>query len=648
MSVLSIGRAAISILPLREKSGLSAEQETAGTYAQAITILVRLLGYADSDAGMLWPTGYINLAQETGLSNGVSLSSGSSITRAQAVLLFCNLLEAAKKDGTYFVASLGTVTKSVILLDNAALSTDGYTAILTSSGTYKTSAVFSDNMLGLRGTLVTDSAGKAILFIPDRNSGTKITALSAESTWVQDKNSKKYFIASGTPAYTADGTTTWSNLWLSVKSGNVLTLQFTAAGSVEAVYLHTSSSSSVMVAKNEVKGNPFSAIITGTDYTIYKNGAEATVSDIRRYDVAEYNKAANALRVNDVRLTGYYENAYPNASYPESITVMGHKFEVLPSAAEDLSAFNIGSAVTLLLTEGGRVAGVVSPAAARGNAVGIVKSWSESSASVELLDVIDASTGKALTLSGVPSSKINLLGELVSVVNDQKGYIGLSKLSGNSVTGAISTTGYTLGTVSISRAVKTYDRVGKSALLKVDFKALAQSQISASQILYTHTDYAGKIDIIVLNDVTGDCYSYGFVKSDVEQDSSEFGTTYNKVISVTNSTGTAGPVLGGNSMSDGDIGGIAVSIDGRTLAGSATLTKVTGVSRTAFFERDGKTYVTLSNAVFEVSDKAQYWNNAADVWFNSLSEARAFAAALTVYYDRAPELGGKVRFVSAG
>ena len=81
-----------------------------------------------------------------------------------------------------------------------------------------------------------------------------------------------------------------------------------------------------------------------------------------------------------------------------TITVLGHEFNVLPSALSSLSEFDIGDSITLLLTGDANpaVAGVVSSSSARTNAVGVVTDCSTSSATVKLL-------GSNLELSGNPN-----------------------------------------------------------------------------------------------------------------------------------------------------------------------------------------------------------------------------------------------------
>jgi hypothetical protein len=49
---------------------------------------MRMLGYTDADAGMMWPDGYMSLAFDVGLTEGISSSWTAPITRAQAAHLF--------------------------------------------------------------------------------------------------------------------------------------------------------------------------------------------------------------------------------------------------------------------------------------------------------------------------------------------------------------------------------------------------------------------------------------------------------------------------------------------------------------------------------------------------------------------------------
>ena len=57
------------------------------TYGEAVTILVRILGYGDSDVGMVWPDGYLAKADELEITEGLNLTANYTITRGQAALM---------------------------------------------------------------------------------------------------------------------------------------------------------------------------------------------------------------------------------------------------------------------------------------------------------------------------------------------------------------------------------------------------------------------------------------------------------------------------------------------------------------------------------------------------------------------------------
>lgn len=606
------------------------------TYAQAVTILLRLLGYTDEDAGMLWPNGYLALAADIGLTDGLNLGASSKLTRAQAAHLFCNLLAANRKDGTSYLTCFGSVQENLVLMNNHATYGDGSRAIETSAGLCKTEQDFADSLVGLRGKLVTDSDGNAVLFVPNSGRSTTITVDELDATWVRDTNGKRHTIPGATPAYTNRSSGTWASMWITVRQGMQLTIYWTDSSDASGVYIHSADADSVMVVRNEPGKDPFSRITGGDrDYQVYKNSVPATLDDVRRYDVGSYDRTTKTLRVSDMRISGYYESASPNRTAAESVTILGHKFEVLESAQADLASFDLGDQITLLLTEDCRVAGVVSATTVRGQAVGVVTGWSASKAEVTLLDMVDGKTGEYLVVSGKPGSKANLLGELVSVSGPERGSLSINVLAGNSISGDLNVAERRLGSTPLSPAVRIFDRVGKSAVHQELLSDLSQAVIASSRVRYARKNFAGQIDVLVLNDATGDGYTYGMIYSEDD------------TIILKNGKGGLGPIESSYLVSSGKPGGIALTADGSGIASVTKLPYEEKVDRTAFYEEDDHWYVTIRGEAVRVSDEVACYNRVTDGWFETLDEARAYSANLTVFYDRAPDQGGKIRVVRA-
>lgn len=240
------GHVNLAVRKLRLINGLpdgTFAPDKAVTFGEAVTILMRLLGYTDADAGAIWPDGYLNLAAGAKLTEGLSLSGTGSITRAQAAKLFVNALSAAKKDGGTLADGIGTVRSTVIVA--------------------------------------------------------------------------------------ADGSD---------------------AG--------------------------FAALAGRGDYLIVRSGMVVTADALRKNDVAYYDETSNTVRVGGTCVAAYYLSAYPSAEKPEKIRLSqlsggddGY-LEVLPGARSAMAACRTGEVVTLLLTDDGKVAGVVSDGSAQSTLVG--------------------------------------------------------------------------------------------------------------------------------------------------------------------------------------------------------------------------------------------------------------------------------------
>ena len=384
----------------------------------------------------------------------------------------------------------------------------------------------------------------------------------------------------------------------------------------------------------------FERLTDSTNYAIYKNGALATAADLRQYDVATYDASNNAIRVSDTRLTGYYSNVEPNLESPTKVTVMNHEFSVLPGAADSLSSFKIGQQVTLLLTEDNQVAGAVDPSKARGNAVGIATSVSKESATVKLFCGLEIKGNPHLSDSSVGQYD----GQLVRVTSYQKGdQISLSRVTSGSVRGDFDVAGRKVGDKPLAGNVRIYDKVGNSPLVSVKLSDITKAKISAGSVLYAETNYADQVSVIVLNNGTGEAYTYGRYR--FTSGSGDENSYTNATISVEYGNGQSTDTAEcGGGYRTGDFGGLAfyTNSDGeKRVAGSAQLTKLEKVTNSAW---NGSTSVTVKGTTYAVPDSVVCYNKTTGYWC-SLSAARAFSNTVDLYYD---SIGNKIRIVVVG
>ena len=76
------------------------------TLAEGVTMVLPLLGYANTDFPGAWPAGQMAAYHTLGLDDGVSAGQDDAITRRDALYLFYNLLTARTKTGTFYLNSL--------------------------------------------------------------------------------------------------------------------------------------------------------------------------------------------------------------------------------------------------------------------------------------------------------------------------------------------------------------------------------------------------------------------------------------------------------------------------------------------------------------------------------------------------------------
>ena len=611
------------------------------TVGQAVTILLRLLGYTDENVGGIWPHGYMAVAQTIGLTDGVSGDGYTALTRGQAARLFLNLLRSDMREGGKYLDTLGTTVPNTMLVSASATGPDGRDNALQTAGgeVYQLASGKTSNGLlnGYKGTLLLNKYGKAMTFVPDALGSSRTVILASKTaTQIVDAGGVKYTLKASTPAYYNGEESDWGDVYSWLHAGMSVTLYLSEAGSVDYVFVGGGTVTAAVIVDQDRSGAGFDSLTGGmTGYAIYKNGAPATLGDLRKYDVAVYSAAENAIRVCDTRVTVYYESCYPNPAEPTTITVLnGTELTVLPTAMESLSAFKPGQRMTLLLTEDGQVAGAVDTGSgAKGNAVGIV-----SGGKVQML----CGTAKILLDAGASGE---LEGQMVRVSAGSKGKVDLSRLSGGA-SGELSVSGRTLGKTPLADNVMVF-RDGED----ISLSQLTHDRVGAGDIRYARTNWAGQVDLIVLGGSESGTVYYGVavVKRSEFQVQDENGrypgddgyvvtSKTTQTIAVEYGTGLrTEPIQNASLVANGAFVEARIK-DGR-ITSLETLTKLSNVPNSAW---SGKTAVTVGGRTYTVPEDVACYNSAAKSWL-TLSQAHGYADTANLYVS-----DGVVRVIEVG
>lgn len=538
------------------------------TVAQAVTVILRVLGYTTADVGLSYPTDNMNFAANLGLLDDINKTSDQDMTRADVATL---IMAALQLDSTNLLNSYDSRVSDIIPMsqENGVLTCFNGSSYVT----YTLDEDLPEELLEYgSGTLLFES-GKVAGFVPD---GDEI--LTWEVTGVD-----------------ADGLTLASGTSYDLDS-DVMILMDGEVDSYGSYYYLLSSASSVKVFLD--------------DY----GDVSWIMPDTYGY-------------MDGYVVTGIYESADPNLSKPETIEVAGASFDISSSVSVSFSAYDIGDRIHIYLDENGEVTKVAAYSASTNEDM------------IGILDGNSVTLTCGVTLSGTVSSSSCYDGYLVKVSQSTSGKLSVSNVS-NTTKYDLDISGMSLGSYDVSTAVQVYECVGTSAATQIALEDILIDTVDSDQVLYYHLDDNGDVDILLLDDVTGNCYTYGYIevttKTSSGLSSTDKITNYYWTIENSNDNN---PEASGNVLSskDGELAGMVVDGEDKTES-IVYLTSTGEVSRDSF--------TTSYLGGFLISDDVQVYSEMTESWV-TLEYALATSDTFEAYYDRDVEDGGQIRVIVA-
>lgn len=497
------------------------------TYGEVCTMLLRMLGYKESDIVPFWPADYIAQANALGLTQGVSIKDAKTpVTRADAATMLLNTLGTSTRsdgqEGSPLISRVSSSTvENCILLEtsetDSSLAADE--ALFYENGTLsarKTAGKLDRSLIGVYGTLVIGKKGDnvAVGVVPD-------TASRQETYEVVNAAADRIVTKTGafrpnrdTPTYLSRDSSaedsklkSLAEVWSSILPGDTLHAYYNEYGSL--ALLAVLPGTSISHANTFVYGIATSANIP-SEYKIVKNGAVIDPSGLKKYDVVTLDAANRQALVSDTRVSGRYSEGGPTVSYPQEVKVYGNSFRISDSAAAFFKDMKLKDYITLLFDADGNVAAAYPRSTVSADMQGIVTAIDEGKATVTLTN--------GITLRNMDIDKLDkptaLMGRLVSVsTNGDKAVLTRRTLSGKT-SGEWSLSDGKLGSKPVSSRVNVYEEVLSGApLSRIALSDISLAKVPSSDIRYTVTDSAGTITTVILGDVTGDSWLYGMGSS---------------------------------------------------------------------------------------------------------------------------------------
>lgn len=622
------------------------------TYEEAITMMLRVLGYTEDDFGASYPYGQIGMAESLKMTEGMQSGMGQPLTRRQVALLICNSLDTSMKSNGMDLISVHdcSIVDDVTIIagynEDSTLASD---EISTTSGKYRILDGFNNSYIGCRGDLVVKDGKYVIAFSSDGTmSSEKYVIYSILNDAIlcypegNNTNIKQIKVNSNTVCYRGSTASTYGSLSSSMEMGDTIRIRYKDNGEVDYINYNEGTLDGPVKVISDTWINNFD---TNASTKIVRDGSIVSASSIQNNDIIYYSKELNMILAYTNKVTGVYESASPSKDLPQTVTISGVSYPVEGvDAFNELSSsgsVNYGDTVTILLgRDGTKVAGVVtSNKSSAGELVGYVtgtgkKSFLNSDGTTYISYYADIVSVDGTMYTYPTSGDRSSLSANVVRARISNGEATLGTISSSGLSGYVSYADMTIGNMKVADDVKILDVLENTSVpmyVKTYMQRIDGINLTSSSVKYYKTNSANEITELVLTNVTGDMYYYGLVTLGYSSD-----------------RGYAELDIDGNaythaSSSNAYGAGVQVTASNGIVKSSNKLQSCSGVVSDLT-----TAYAEIGSVKYKLSDKVKvYIKSGTKFMLSSLNEAVNGNYKYTCYYDKTEDKGGRIRLIIA-
>lgn len=643
------------------------------TFAEAVTVLLRAMNYTTADLGDNWPYAYMVKASALGLTDGIKLGDNSYITRGDLAVVIDRALQTAMNGSTQKLISKMDIKVTDEVLVIATKNEDSSLAsneIKTGGGTYTLANTELEFTPLTKVELVLNDDGDVINF--KQTYTPKMTVTSVDSYldgvvyFENGTNSRTLGVTDSTPVYNDGTITNYSTFKNSIEEGVLVSVVYGESGSVDYLLFNTASYTEAVAIRTDIYSALASVGVTreqADNATVIRDGKAATLADAELYDVVYYLADNSTVYIYCDKLSGVYNEAYPNKANVSSVEISGNVLELETQTAayklgEKSGSYALKSKITALLGKDGKVVDIVDLNSSDVANYGILLSYSseissdisDSGQQYNYITVIngEGNTSKYKTKTNY-SERIGRVGKLSF---DDEGYATFNSLNSNgaNISGTVDKVNGKVGNNWLTRDCVILERVyapetgtGTAIAQTITLDDIPYSELSAKQVVYAVTAGSfGDISLLIVENVTKSQYTYGILTANNSRASSSSASGSYTIFS-----GGSSKTYQASFSNNIAVGTpVAMVLDGNSLASLRSMVSVkTGAKLTAI----DFTRVKVGNDVYKLGDDVQIFKrNSSGTGYTSISinDAEALVGdTVNIYAESLVSTGGLVRVI---
>lgn len=629
-------------------------------YQEAVTVILRLLGYTSEDLGDNWPYAYLEKAKSLGILDGIQKNGGEKITRGDLCVLIDRALKLkmnGSKDELISKLDIKTTDEVLIIATKNEDKSLDYNSVKTSGGTYKLASSEVQVAPLTKAKLVLNDDGEVINSI--LTSTPKITATTVETVaggelYFEDgTNSKSLSVKDATPCYKDGAISSYKDVKDEIEEGSKISFAYETDGTLSYIIVSEVEYSGPAVAKEQ--GSAVFASLGAPDGAgVIRDGLAATASDIKTYDVCYYQPDSNTVYVYSDKVSGIYEEAYPSKASVSRVNISGTELEIETQTAayklgEKSGSYGINSKITALLGRDGKIADVITLSETSSSLYGVLLSVSSSlsddptdkGSQENYINILNAEgNSQSYKTKSDYSDKIGCVGKITF---DEEGYASFGVITKeNIISGTVDVKNRKIGTSWLSDNCRVIEltyvpeyHTGEAKAQVIELSALGGELIKSQVVTAVQSGSFGDITALFVQNVTGSGYTYGILKSATKPSGNGMNSVNSRYEVFTGDGTTKTYSMNGYSNISSGVA-VEMVLDGGSLVSIKSLPVVNASSKCSALDFSrirvgGEVYSLADDALIalhtssgykrlSVEDAQQYFNKVVRIYSNNSSK----------------------------
>lgn len=509
-------------------------------FAEAVTVILRVLGYSSADLGDNWPYAYLTKAEGLGITENLWQEAMSPVSRANIAVMIDRAMDTYinnTKEKLITKLELTESQETVIIAtknEDVSLSEN---QIKTDIGTY----TLADPSIAV------PVLSKAKLMLNKDNEVINFNIVYAPT--VQEvivdsvvENGVAYSGASGngtlnikddTTAYYKGAKQTYGGVKGNIEAGSTIKVYYNQSSTIDYIMLADADLTDPVVLRGDVYTAMQSVGVsreTLDNAVVIRDGLSSTLSQLQSYDVLYYSAATYTLYAYCDKVSGVYEEALPNKAAVSSVKISGTELSIETQTAaqklgEKSGSYKIKDRVTALLGKDGAVVDVVDLNSSDTSLYAIVLSTEdkvseENDTKGRTEKYVNVLTGNGTNMQYKAAKDYSkIVGSVCKIGFDENGYAEFSTINCNPITGNLDKSNRKLGkhyltndAVILEILYAPTDGEGTATARKIELSEIDAEELNATMVVHAQTtgDF-GDINLLILRNVSGDRNQYGLL-----------------------------------------------------------------------------------------------------------------------------------------